>query len=108
MKKNIFFLFVISLFIFGCSPKITTEVAKTSAKTATVTDTQLVEGKNIYTTKCGVGGYGGYGNCHSLYTVSRFTKQEWKHTVPEMAPRAKLTAAEEKLVLLYVLSGAKK
>jgi cytochrome c5 len=105
MKKTTLLSAMTVCLLAACSPKTATTATKTPTKQpASATDTQLVEGKSIYTTKCGVGGYG----CHSLYTVSMFTKQEWQHTVPTMAQKAKISAAEEKLVLLYVLNGAKK
>jgi hypothetical protein len=106
MQKIIFVSFLGCLLAYGCTPAAKT-AATTSSKAAFVaTSAQLEQGKAIYITKCGVAS--AYRGCHALFAVNEFTPNQWVRNVAEMAPRANLTATEEKLVLIYVQNGAKK
>jgi hypothetical protein len=108
MQKIIFISFFGAFFVYGCNPAKTVTAAETAPKkTAFVaTPAQLEQGKAIYITKCGV--VRAYTSCHGLHALNEFTPNQWAKNVASMAPSANLTAAEEKLVLIYVQNGAKK
>jgi hypothetical protein len=103
MQKIIIPSLLFSLFALGCSTvKDTASVSKTPA-----TAEQLEQGKEIYTTKCGVG-KNGYSSCHLLYQTNAYTPKQWSRNVDMMAPKANLTPAEKQAVLAFVQSRAKK
>jgi len=102
MKKTITIV-LISLVVFACSHKTTSTVAKTDVtvktESATVTNTQYLEGKTIYDAKCG--------KCHKLYKPERGNITQWTKWINRMAPKAKLTIEEKQMVANYVSVNAK-
>ena len=57
---------------------------------------QLERGRELYVTKCA--------RCHSAEPVTRYSAQEWREIVPDMAQKAKLNSADEAAVDAYVLA----
>ncbi|MFT4549070.1 MAG: mono/diheme cytochrome c family protein [Verrucomicrobiales bacterium] len=56
----------------------------------------LAEGKRLYLTRCT--------SCHAPEPVADYSRSEWREIIPEMAIESKLSAAQERAVLQYVLS----
>jgi mono/diheme cytochrome c family protein len=57
---------------------------------------QLERGRELYVTKCA--------RCHSVEPVTRYSAQEWREIVPDMARKAKLGPADEAAVEAYVFA----
>jgi mono/diheme cytochrome c family protein len=57
---------------------------------------QLDRGRELYVTKCA--------RCHSVEPVTRYSAQEWREIVPDMAQKAKLNSADEAAVDAYVFT----
>ena len=55
---------------------------------------QLSQGRNLFTRRCL--------ECHTLPVVTDHSRDEWPHLVSRMAPRADLTADEERSVVAYL------
>lgn len=98
MKNSITFIFGVIL-LASCSQK-TTEPVVTTVEKKTATSEELAKGKTLYEANCV--------KCHRLFAPSEFTEKKWNHEVPEMAEKAKVDHETEKLILTYVLNGAKK
>lgn len=65
--------------------------------TATATLTDLQQGRTIYVNSCG--------SCHGLYSPDQYSVSNWNSILPNMAPRAGLSASEKALVQKYVERG---
>jgi mono/diheme cytochrome c family protein len=58
---------------------------------------QLVQGREIYVTKCA--------KCHRVEPVRKYPANQWENEIlPEMAEESKLTAGETAAVRAYVMS----
>jgi hypothetical protein len=106
MKKIVLFL-CLSLFLFYCKTKKKTESAKPAAAKLSVleiaqkrwngsTQTDLDEGKNIFTGKCT--------KCHGEKKIVTRSEKSWLHEIDDMSPRAGLTDAEKLKLTKYILS----
>ncbi|MCL9807543.1 hypothetical protein NAT51_18615 [Flavobacterium amniphilum] len=109
-------LAVIGIILYACAPKVVTPpapkeviadepVKKTEpvkavlaegTKEVTMTP-ELAEGKALYENKCG--------NCHKLFAASKHDKDGWEQTMYYMAPKAKLTEDQKRLVYNYLVAG---
>jgi mono/diheme cytochrome c family protein len=54
------------------------------------------EGKRIYSEECVT--------CHVAEPIDNYSAQQWREIIEDMAPKAKLSAAEEAELLRYILS----
>jgi len=96
MKK---FTFIASIFILAsCSQKTTSTVSK--VETTLATAEEIAQGKILYAESCV--------KCHESFEPSEFTEKKWRHEVPKMSKKAKIDATKQRLILAYVLAGAKK
>ena len=104
MKKNILFLFL-TILIYCCTPKAKVatgpeftdaDVQRGKAFWSECSVEQLQSAKSLYEGKCG--------SCHALKKPSSEDEVRWRKMVPPMAQKAKITAAEEALILNYVLT----
>jgi len=59
----------------------------------------MTKGEEIYRTKCT--------HCHGVPETSAYSSNRWDRIINEMAPRARLDAAEKNAVLTYVKAGAR-
>lgn len=59
----------------------------------------LEMGRVLYTTRCT--------DCHNAVAVTAHTRAEWPGIIRRMAPESRLTAAQERAVLAYVMAFAK-
>jgi cytochrome c5 len=105
----IILLFAASAFLISCS-SIKTSTEKSSEKTEKTTENAakslsvatsektaqaiLDEGKTIYANSCT--------KCHELPETSKYTAEKWTEIMKWMAPKAKLTDEQSKLVYNYV------
>lgn len=111
-------LTIIGFILYACSPKIapaapTETITETNAPIAaaeplkenvkelvkgeTALTPELAEGKSLYENKCG--------NCHKLFPASKHDKEGWEQTMYYMAPKARLTEDQKKLVYNYLTAG---
>ncbi len=60
---------------------------------------QINKGKDIYNNSCG--------KCHDLKKPEEFTFKQWKHILPEMCEKSKLSADETALVKAWVYTNLK-
>lgn len=67
-------------------------------RNATVTTTELEQGKTLYADNCQ--------QCHELHLPERYTLAEWNSIFPNMAPKTSLDEAGKKKVLYYLEAGA--
>lgn len=65
-------------------------------KWAGTTQSDLDEGKKIYTTKCT--------KCHEEMKITPRSEKSWIHEIDEMSPKAELTADEKLKLTKYILS----
>ncbi len=79
---------------FSCTPKTVP-----TANTQTATADNLAQGKTIYENSCG--------KCHDLPEPTKYDAQKWVGIMNWMAPKAKLTEEQHKLVYDYVISVKK-
>ena len=61
-----------------------------------VSDVETEPGKRIFYGKCAA--------CHVPEPIENYSPQKWREIVDHMAPRAKLSVAEENALLRYILS----
>lgn len=101
MKRNIFFIAVISAWIWACSPVTGSALYTPAPADATGTSSydQLVAGRNLFIEKCG--------RCHKLKSPEKFTPAQWQKALLKMQPKAKISDAERELIQAYVLVKAK-
>ena len=85
----------ILILLYCCTPKLLppTEADATRTKSSL---SSLQQAHTLYINKCGA--------CHALKLPTSETEEGWKKIVPDMAKKAKLSAAEEDLILHYVLA----
>ncbi len=121
MKRAIIFSFLFMIVAIACTKKAMPTVAVSEAipaKTITTeplsgpradsiklaadipTDALVEQGKSVYAVKCS--------RCHVLRVTGNYTMDQWDNILKKMIPNAKLTAEEEKRVVAYIRSEAKK
>ncbi len=90
MKKTIFSTFGLALLLASCTQTGTAgkKMARAEAH---------AEGKTIFENSCH--------KCHALPEPKAFTDEQWVGLVNSMAPKAKLTEAQGKLVYDYVAAS---
>ena len=96
---------VLPLVLGACFPKsapvpgpVTAEAAKSaSAKYPGVTESELAEGRTLFTANCN--------KCHNYPDVNSKHEGEWPHILDEMAQKAKLSNADRDKVLHFVLAS---
>lgn len=91
-----FKLLVISsiLFFTACSTKLYVPNESNVNKQMTATVEEMVQGRNIYSTKCST--------CHKLANPESRNMMEWSGVMEKMAPKAKLSKEEFDLVMKYL------
>ena len=94
-NKKIALLLLVIVTLVACKSALYIPVTENIAKNANIDE--LVKGRASYINKCS--------SCHSLYLPEKFTKEEWTKNVDKMAPKAKITNQEKKLILAYVIKG---
>ncbi len=57
---------------------------------------ELKEGNSIYRNECT--------QCHKNFDIVKFSEKKWKHEIDEMAPKAKLSAAQKEKLSKFILS----
>ena len=86
----------------ACAPQlgqVTTLQVDWAAKTwPGTTRLDLEQGRATYIDKCS--------GCHTLHTPDEYPADHWRKVVLEMAPRAKLDAAEQDRVIRYLMAAA--
>ena len=83
---------VLSVVVYACAPKSTTEVVKEVEEVEMTTE--MSAGKAIYNTSCI--------KCHGLKVVENYTKAQWEKILPAMMEKAKLTEEDRQKVHAYV------
>jgi mono/diheme cytochrome c family protein len=82
------------------APPVPTErdvqIARATEPSATLQ--QLVDGLRLFIHRCG--------GCHALYQPTELPRDEWSAAVDEMKERAKLTDAQRREILRYVLTAS--
>ncbi len=61
--------------------------------------TQMEYGKTVFMAKCA--------SCHAMKNPGDFTFAQWENILKTMVPNAKLSAAEEKQVTMYIKANAR-
>jgi len=84
----------VSIFV-ACSSALYMPSKQNIAKNANVEELQ--KGRAIYVSKCN--------SCHTLRLPEKYSKTEWAVHLDKMAPRAKITDEEKRLILAYVTKG---
>lgn len=94
-------LLLAALLPAGCvtMESIAPSVTPAAASSARTTVAMLEQGRVIYTTDCT--------DCHNAVAVTAHTRAEWPDIIRRMAPESKLTPAEERAVLAYVMAYSK-
>lgn len=97
LKSKIFAGLIAVAFLVSCSkkavlPKVTEEVKMTEEIVAL--PSAILEGKKLYENSCA--------NCHKLFPANKHDKSGWSTTLERMAPKAKITEEEKKLVYNYL------
>lgn len=72
------------------------QLEKANKRWANTTADEIMQGQNIYTTKCI--------ECHKNHPVEAFTEKKWLKEIDDMAPNAKLTSEEKTNLTKYLLS----
>lgn len=85
-------LFAAGILLIACAPKNVEAV--TEEVVTEVQDSNVEEGKMLYSQKCG--------KCHDLKVIDNYTKDQWANILPKMGVKAKLTDAEYAQVNAYV------
>jgi hypothetical protein len=78
----------------SCTTKLYTPSDANVNKRETASLTELQQGKEIFSTKCG--------RCHKLPNPEKHQPEEWTNILGKMAPKAHLTAEQKALVFKYV------
>lgn len=99
MKTKVIVIVAVGLALFSCSKKVAAPVVTPEVK---VTETPalpvaIAEGKKIYENSCG--------RCHKLFPAAKHDKAGWSSTIERMAPKAKITEEQKKLVYDYITYG---
>ena len=94
-------LFIIVFNSFTKALLVTSEeyIDKSTLTTFNTTIEDLKNGQNIYISKCG--------NCHYLYRPIRFSEEKWRHEMPEMSVKSKISNEQQALILKYLLTMRK-
>lgn len=92
---------LMGLALGGCGaviPRVTPELVVAAQQYDPVVDSDRLEhARNLYVTRCG--------SCHSLNDPRDYTAQEWPDWMRKMARKAKLTSAQERSLLVFVLAA---
>ncbi|HPR84846.1 MAG TPA: hypothetical protein PLG33_02270 [Prolixibacteraceae bacterium] len=72
---------------------------QTDADKAGVSTESLIQGRNLYVSKCG--------SCHNLHLPEQYTQEKWKEEMPEMQRKAKISGEEAKLITSFLLARCK-
>ena len=88
-------ILIVSVIVFSCTSVL--YIPEASSATSKAGLAELQEGRNLYTHKCG--------SCHTLYLPEKHTKQEWRHWIDKMQPKAKLDTIEKEKIFLYMTKG---
>ncbi len=100
MNKNLYSLLLLIIVLTSCSKSLLVpseeHIDKTTLTTFNTTIEELKNGQNIYIQKCG--------NCHYLYRPIRFSEEKWRHEMPEMSVKSKISNDQQTLILKYLLT----
>ncbi len=97
MKNNTLVLVVFILALVSCSKGTVTAISDKPAE-ITPRNTDL-SAASLYAEQCA--------SCHELQPREKYTANQWKRIVPDMAKKAKIDASQEAIILNYVLEAAK-
>lgn len=101
MKSKWIAIIALSVLIFSCSKKVAAPVASNEVKVTEVIKpelpTAIAEGKTLYENSCG--------RCHKLFPAAKHDKSGWSGTLDRMAPKARITEEQKKLVYDYLTYG---
>lgn len=90
----------VALLLYCCTPKLSPPAQADAERGKTAWNDcsleKLTAAHNLYINKCGA--------CHNLKLPQSKSDYVWRKIVPDMAERAKMSAAEEELILHYVLT----
>jgi len=99
MSKKYYYLLILTLSLVGCSKTLlipsNENVSALTLETSNTSVEDLKDGQKLYIIKCG--------NCHYLYRPARFSEEKWKHEMPEMAVKAKISTTDQNQILKYLL-----
>ncbi len=100
-SKSVLRLIIIFLSLTGCSPKLISPIptsddaSRGKAIWTDCTIEKLKETHTLYINKCG--------SCHGLKDPKSESEEAWRKIVPPMAKKAKISSAEQDLILNYLL-----
>ena len=94
--KTIAVVIVVSI-IYACAPALYIPNQNNVAIGANLQDLQA--GRKLYVNKCG--------SCHSLVLPEKHTQEQWPALVDKMEMMSKINTEEKKLILNYLMKGAK-
>ena len=111
MKKSKWtVLAVTGIILYACAPKITAPPASKEVAAAepakvvvaeeikeVVLTPELAKGKSLYEDSCA--------NCHKLFPASRHDKEGWVVTMDRMAPKARISEEDKKMIYNYLVAG---
>lgn len=94
-------LLLFTLALSGCGTLETTAPPVTDAlsRGAGVSSAELKSGRQLLAVRCT--------SCHSLEPIAKYTPDEWRANVRDMAARAGLSADEERAVTAYLVAARK-
>jgi hypothetical protein len=97
MKKNSIIVALFAFALTSCSKgTISTVVEK---PVVTTTQNRDVSGATLYAQECT--------KCHGFEPREKYTAEQWKRIVPDMARKAGIDSNQEAIILKYVLEAAK-
>jgi mono/diheme cytochrome c family protein len=59
---------------------------------------ELAIGRNLFVTRCL--------ECHTLPSVTKYSRNEWPHLVTRMSSRANLSASEQSAIVVYLRAAS--
>lgn len=96
-KKSITLL-VLCLFLISCAVTLYIPTEKDAIKYNTSLE-NLKQGRELYINKCG--------KCHTAFSPSKYTAQQWAPQVNRMQKRAKVSDIEKEMINQYLIPRAK-
>ena len=104
-------LAVIGIALYACAPKVVTppvapkEVAVAEPVKTVIAEPvkemvltpELAKGKSLYEDSCA--------HCHKLFPTTKHDKEGWVATLDRMAPKAKISEEDKKMIYNYLVAG---
>ncbi|MCF8409052.1 MAG: hypothetical protein K9G36_08780 [Crocinitomicaceae bacterium] len=97
MRKISLLVLVVSATLASCSKGTVSSVSEQPVDVRSTTSD--ITAATLYAEQCS--------KCHSLEPREKYTVNQWKRIVPDMAKKANLDSNQEATILRYVLEAAK-